>query len=152
MLGGGHVRRRSIDSLIGGSPCIRRRNTALQYLGRVLRFDEHDEDLGAHAEPDRLSKVSPDKIILAKPSIASTSSYQFGGERMIMARRGLLERQSLEDSALMAHGEDLLASCNLFSSLPRLYLPLTWFFFPLQCNQPGCSRDLGQPIVHVQVL
>ncbi|PSS31100.1 hypothetical protein PHLCEN_2v2356 [Hermanssonia centrifuga] len=110
MLGGGHVRRRSIDSLIGGSPCIRRRNTALQYLGRVLRFDEHDEDLGAHAEPDRLSKVSPDKIILAKPSIASTSSYQFGGERMIMARRGLLERQSLEDSALMAHGEDLLAS------------------------------------------
>ena len=59
-----------------------------------------------------MSKVSPDKVILSKPSIASTSSYQFGGERMIMARKGLLARQSLEESALMAQGEDLLASCE----------------------------------------
>ncbi|THG95127.1 hypothetical protein EW026_g6465, partial [Hermanssonia centrifuga] len=78
MLGGGHVRRRSIDSLIGGSPCIRRRNTALQYLGRVLRFDEHDEDLGAHAEPDRLSKSMclpiSDSVVIVDPETSSIIS------------------------------------------------------------------------------
>ncbi|KAI0328317.1 hypothetical protein GY45DRAFT_1011312 [Cubamyces sp. BRFM 1775] len=49
---------------------------------------------------------------MEKPSIASTSSYQFGGECTIKARQGLLERQSLEDSTPIAHGEDLLASLH----------------------------------------
>ena len=70
--------------------------------GRVLKFD---------AEPP--AKESPkEPRLLAQPSIASTSSFQFGGERMIKARQGLLERQSLEESALMAQGEELLASCE----------------------------------------
>ena len=103
MLGGGHVRRRSISSLVETSPCVRmerKQHTALP--GRVLQFDM--------IEPP--AKESPAKAsrLVAQPSIASTSSYQFGGERMIKARQGLLERQSLEDSALIAQGEDLLDS------------------------------------------
>ncbi|KAI0746236.1 hypothetical protein C8Q80DRAFT_1271161 [Daedaleopsis nitida] len=108
MLGGGHVRRRSVSSLVGASPCVRverHRQTALP--GRVLQFD---------AEPP---KESPKPRLVAQPSIASTSSYQFGGERMIKARQGLLERQSLEDSALMAQGEDLLASLREHSIFNR---------------------------------
>ncbi|KAI0635339.1 hypothetical protein C8Q77DRAFT_1054820 [Trametes polyzona] len=101
MLGGGHVRRRSVSSLVDASPCVRmERNKHTALPGRVLQFD---------LEPP--AKESPKKnTLMEKPSIASTSSYQFGGERMIKARQGLLERQSLEDSALIAQGEDLLAS------------------------------------------
>ncbi|KAI0354136.1 hypothetical protein OH77DRAFT_1405859 [Trametes cingulata] len=101
MLGGGHVRRRSVSSLVDASPCVRvERNKQTALPGRVLKFD---------MEPP--AKESPNKArLVEKPSIASTSSYQFGGERMIKARQGLLERQSLEDSALIAQGEDLLAS------------------------------------------
>ena len=53
-------------------------------------------------------EVSPVKsIIISKPSIASVTSTKFGGERMIKARKGLLERQSLEESCLIADGEEL---------------------------------------------
>jgi hypothetical protein len=52
--------------------------------------------------------VSPTKsVIVTKPSIASVASTKFGGERMIQARKGLLERQSLEESCLIADGEEL---------------------------------------------
>lgn len=104
MLGGGHVRRRSIDSGIGRSPCAlaeRTKPKKRQLPSAVLHFDVE--------EP--IKTDSPNKVrLIEKPSIASTSSRQFGGERMIMARKGLLERQSLEDSVLMAQGEDLLNS------------------------------------------
>ncbi|CDO70210.1 hypothetical protein BN946_scf184942.g10 [Trametes cinnabarina] len=101
MLGGGHVRRLSVSSLVEASPCVRvERNKHATLPGRVLQFDM-----------ERAAEDSPNKSrLIEKPSIASTSSYQFGGERMIKARQGLLERQSLEESALMAHGEDVLAS------------------------------------------
>jgi len=62
----------------------------------------------AEAEPAEEEEVSPAKsIVIAKPSIASVTSTKFGGERMIRARKGLLERQSLEDSCLIADGEEL---------------------------------------------
>ncbi|KAK6966568.1 hypothetical protein R3P38DRAFT_3515380 [Favolaschia claudopus] len=84
MLGGGHVRRRSIG--YNPSPCVRvekRKHAAFQ----------DDEK-------------APNKArIISQPSIASTSSSKFGEERMIRARQGLLERQSLE-SVLVAEGED----------------------------------------------
>ncbi|KAJ7126033.1 hypothetical protein C8R44DRAFT_733950 [Mycena epipterygia] len=90
MLGGGHVRRRSIGSLFEASPCVRvekRKHTTFQE-------DEH----------------GPNKArIVTKASIASTSSSKFGGERMIKATQGLLMRQSLEESCLIAAGEDLSA-------------------------------------------
>lgn len=48
-----------------------------------------------------------------KPSIASTSSYKFGGEWMIKAQRGLLEQQSLEDSGIIVvKGENLTGPLN----------------------------------------
>src|SRR6202044_1020447 len=106
MLGGGHVRHRSIRSLVGASPCVRvekQKHSAAQgiqiYKGQDDLYD------------------SPNKArIVEKPSIASTSSYQFGGERMIKAQRGVLERQSLEDNCLSADSKEMLGACEFFSS------------------------------------
>jgi len=55
------------------------------------------------------------RVIETKPSIASTAnSIKFGDERMIKAKHGLLERQSLENTVLIADGEeDLSTSCKL---------------------------------------
>ncbi|KAH9487444.1 hypothetical protein JR316_0001520 [Psilocybe cubensis] len=101
MLGGGHVRRRSVGSIVEASPCVRvekRKHSAVQ-------------DLGSHFYKGKEHYESPNKArIVEKPSIASTSSFQFGGERMIKAQRGLLERQSLEEHCLVGDGEDLSAS------------------------------------------
>ncbi|KAF8197689.1 hypothetical protein K438DRAFT_2118350 [Mycena galopus ATCC 62051] len=97
MLGGGdHIRRRSIGSVFEASPCIRvekRKHTAFQ--------DDDKGPIKAH--------------VVTKPSIASTSSSQFGGERMIRARQGLLVRQSLEESCLIAEGEDLTSQGSSMS-------------------------------------
>jgi serine/arginine repetitive matrix protein 2 len=82
MLGGGHVRRRSIDSSFGASPCV--------------RFEKKK-----HAG----SRPELDLLITEKPSI------KFGGERMIKAQRGLLARESLEECCLVADGEDV-TSCE----------------------------------------
>jgi serine/arginine repetitive matrix protein 2 len=103
MLGGGHVRRRSIGSLIEASPCVRvekRKHSAAQGIQLYKGEDPYDSSNKAR--------------IVEKPSIASNSSYQFGGERMIKAQRGLLERQSLEDSCLSADGEEMANACELF--------------------------------------
>ena len=133
MLGGGHVRRRSVDSGVDGSPCVplereRKKHTAIQHLASVLKFDRGDDELPTSVQdrmskisiehdyvPDRPSKLEPEKMVVPKPSIASTSSDRFGLERMIVAGKGLLERQSLEESALMAQGEDIVASCKCCS-------------------------------------
>lgn len=99
MIGGGHVRRRSVGSVIEASPCVR--------IGKrkQLPFEgpQSDSDDVGHAVKAR---------IIEKASIVSTSSSKFGGERMIRARRGILERQSLEESCLIAEGEDLSVSCK----------------------------------------
>ncbi|KAF8878425.1 hypothetical protein BD779DRAFT_1663807 [Infundibulicybe gibba] len=100
MLGGGHVRRRSVSSIIDASPCVR-----VEKRKHSMFQDVQRKGYGAQYAD------SPNKArIIEKPSIASTSSSKFGGERMIRAQRGLLERQSLEDSCLIADGEDLIAS------------------------------------------
>jgi serine/arginine repetitive matrix protein 2 len=70
-------------------------------------------------KPQDNSYESPkSRVIETKPSIASTAnSIKFGGERMIRAKHGLLERQSLEATALIADGEeDLSTSCELPTS------------------------------------
>ncbi|KAL6299475.1 hypothetical protein BKA93DRAFT_870647 [Sparassis latifolia] len=112
MLDGDHIRRRSLSSMIEASPCTRveRRKPAVGHVRPAAPL----------FEPIESPLVDSPKVRLAeKPSIASTSSYQFGGERMIMARKGLLERQSLEDSALIAQGEDLLESLRSRSMFSR---------------------------------
>ncbi|KAH0838886.1 hypothetical protein J3R83DRAFT_7313 [Lanmaoa asiatica] len=103
MLGGGHVRRRSVTSMIGASPCIqaeRRKNILANPPETVFSRikNPHPED---HESP----KIS--RVIETKPSIASTAnSFKFGDERMIRAKHGLLERQSLENTVLAGDGED----------------------------------------------
>jgi len=88
MLGGGHVRRRSISSAMNASPCARIEKR--RYLGARKKTESPKET-----------------FIVEKPSISSTASIQFGGERMIKARQGLLERQSLEEGCFVADGEDI---------------------------------------------
>ena len=100
MLGGEHVRRREIGSFIEASPCVRvekRKHSGIQMFKG--QDDLYDSNKKTH--------------IAEKPSVSSTSS-QFGGERMIKAQHGLLERQSLEDHCLSADGEELLSSCEFF--------------------------------------
>ena len=76
--------------------------------------------------------------IIEKPSIASTSSYSFGREHMIRAQRGLLERQSLEESVLVTEGEDLSGSCKcLLSSLVNLGLIIILVHFMPVFSCPG---------------
>lgn len=109
MLGGGHVRRRSVTSMIGASPCIqveRRKNILANPPETVFNRIKN-----AHSEDHESPEIS--RVIETKPSIASTTnSFKFGDERMIRARHGLLERQSLENTVLMGDGEDLSASCK----------------------------------------
>ncbi|KAF9449617.1 hypothetical protein P691DRAFT_799115 [Macrolepiota fuliginosa MF-IS2] len=92
MLGGGHVRRSSLGSIMEASPCARvekRKHSVFQ--GVKASADEYD---------------SPNKArIVERPSISP--SFQFGSERMI---HGLLERRSLEDSCLAGDGEDISIS------------------------------------------
>ena len=117
MLDGGRVRRRSLDSGIDHSPCQGRKANGLylQNVGRVLDFSKFEDDTPLPTPlpvPELPAAASPAKVVVSKPSIASTSSEQFGDDRMISARNGYLKRNSLEESALMAQGEELLASCK----------------------------------------
>lgn len=90
--GGGHVRRRSLISLMEGSPCVRiekRKHSAIQEPKAFKNVERHE---------------SPNKArIVEKPSIASASSFRFGEERMIK----VMDHQSLEDSCFVADGEDV---------------------------------------------
>lgn len=118
MLGGGHVRRRSVGSMIEASPCVRveRRKNILMDPPETL-FNRLQ-----NARPDDYESPEKSRVIEAKPSIASTvNSFKFGDERMIRAKHGLLERQSLENTALMAEGEeDLSVSCMYIPFLVRI--------------------------------
>ena len=102
-----------MGSLMQQSPCARvekkggKRKRPAMPRTAILPKPEPVEPV-EEVEPAEEEEVSPAKsIIVAKPSIASVTSTKFGGERMIQARKGLLERQSLEDSCLIANGEEL---------------------------------------------
>ena len=74
----------------------------------------------AEVEPVEEEEVSPAKsFVITKPSIASVTSTKFGDERMIQARKGLLERQSLEENCLIADGEELGSFGVIFLSVTR---------------------------------
>jgi len=97
-----------MDSAIGGSPVVQMRGVERKKRTRPAPI---------------LLEASPKRQrILAQPSIASSTSSKFGDERMIRAKRGLLERMSLEESALMAQGED--ASFSLPGMLLHQFTPL----------------------------
>ena len=102
----------------------------------------------AEAEPTEEEGVSPVKsIVITKPSVASVTLIKFGGERMIQVRKGLLERQSLEHSCLIADGEEL----TLFGMIS---LPIIRFCF-LNVAQletfPSLTQGLAPLKVRVQV-
>ncbi|KAF9560634.1 hypothetical protein CPC08DRAFT_466596 [Agrocybe pediades] len=113
MLGGGHVRRQSVGSIIEASPCVRvekRKHSAVLHGLRLVNGKDTDYN----------NVESPSKArIVEKPSIASTSSLHFGGDRMIKAQRGLLERQSLEESCLIADGEEMALASAAIHSMTR---------------------------------
>ncbi|KIK98105.1 hypothetical protein PAXRUDRAFT_725108 [Paxillus rubicundulus Ve08.2h10] len=109
MLGGGHVRRQSIGSMIGGSPCVRverRKNIVTDPPETVFSRIKN-------VRPDDYESPEKSRVIESKPSIASTLNSKFGDERMIRAKHGLLERQSLENTVLVAEGEDHSASFRM---------------------------------------
>lgn len=113
MLGGGRVRRVSLGSVMQQSPCARvekrsgKKKRPAMPKTAILPKPEVVEPV-KEVEAAEEEEVSPAKsIIVSKPSIASVTSTKFGGERMIQARKGLLERQSLEESCLIADGEEL---------------------------------------------
>ncbi|KAG6914162.1 hypothetical protein DXG01_002006 [Tephrocybe rancida] len=112
MLGGGHVRHVSINA----SKPEKRKHSAIQPRG----FNA----------PGEYREFPSKTKIVEKPSIASTSSLSFGGERMIKARRRLLGRQSLKDSYLIAVREDLQ---NLSPALPA---PVETLDFDKTLNAP----------------
>ena len=119
MLGGGHVRRRSVTSMIGSSPCIQveRRKNILENPPETVFSRIQKAHSDGHESPDI------PRVLETKPSIASTAeSFQFGDERMICAKHSLLERQSLEDTALIGDGEDLSTSREYHVEYMR-YLP-----------------------------
>ena len=77
MCRGGHVCRRSVRSLAEALPCVR------------VEKRKHSAALGIqiyNAQDNRYDSPNKARIVDSeKPSIASTSSYQFGDERMIKA-------------------------------------------------------------------
>ncbi|KXN81385.1 hypothetical protein AN958_04774 [Leucoagaricus sp. SymC.cos] len=95
MLGGGHVRRRSIGSIMHGSPCAR---------AEKRKHATYQEIHGGHDEDE-----SPNKARLVEGPSFNTSC-DFGSERMEQAHQGLLRRGSLEDSCLVGDGEDFSVS------------------------------------------
>ena len=101
MLGGGHVRRRSIGSTFDSSPCARARQT---HRKATVNFKQGENT--SDEDTDCASMVDNAQIV-QKPSVASSMSHQFGEERMTLAQKGLLSRQSLEDSCLSGEGEDM---------------------------------------------
>ncbi|OJA11619.1 hypothetical protein AZE42_05475 [Rhizopogon vesiculosus] len=105
MLGGGHVRRRSVGSMIEASPC--RQVEKRKHV--TVEVPQPSFCLRDKLQDDYESPKS--RVIETKPSIASTAnSIKFGDERMIRAKHGLLERQSLENTALIADGEEDLST------------------------------------------
>jgi len=96
------------------------------------------------AEPVKEEGVSPAKsIAIAEPSIASVTSTKFGGERVFQARKGLLERQSLEVSCLIADGEEL-------TPFGMISLPIIRFRF-LNVAQLKTFPSLAQGLAPLKV-
>ncbi|KAG1727136.1 hypothetical protein EDB19DRAFT_1914356 [Suillus lakei] len=102
MLGGGHVRRRSVGSMIEASPC--------RQVEKRKHMAPDAPQPNSHRKGDDYESPKS-RVHGTKPSIASTAnSVMFGDERMIRAKHGLLERQSLENTVLIAEGEENLST------------------------------------------
>jgi hypothetical protein len=97
MLGGEHVRRRSIGSSFEASPCFRAEKQKRKHA------DFENADVYGY------NTGSPNKARLLHRESSMSSKSKFGETRMSLARNGLLHRNSLEDSCLSAEGEEDLS-------------------------------------------
>ncbi|KAJ3725176.1 hypothetical protein C8R42DRAFT_718664 [Lentinula raphanica] len=113
----GHRRRESNMSVVSQGPPIslynrsfghRHNDSNTSVSSMAHSYAIHGASGGRAAWAHHRQNTSIDSV-----SIVSTSSSKFGGERMIKATRGVLARQSLEESCLIAEGEDLSASYSL---------------------------------------
>jgi serine/arginine repetitive matrix protein 2 len=104
MLDGSHIRRRSVYSVVGGSPSTRagkrKRVTFQSPQDHLADLVGNYNEANSYSQ-NRLSRRS------SIESLASAKSLIFGDERMTNAREGMLHRRSLKESALEAEGEDL---------------------------------------------
>jgi serine/arginine repetitive matrix protein 2 len=115
MIGGGHVRRLLVGSIINGSPCARVEKDKRVHAGiKGISLADHLAALNGTAEEPILPPI------IKKASFASTSSFKFGDGRMDQAHKGSLKRGSLEFGCLSADGEDTSALCK-FRSFLKLY-------------------------------
>lgn len=108
MLGGGHVRRMSVGSVVNGSPCVNKRKYS------HLRSEYANQDV----------RESPKKARLVEkpsfaPSVASTASFNFGEERMIRVSKGHFHRDSLEENCLTGEGEDYSGTFRFSQVFPK---------------------------------
>lgn len=120
MLGGGHVRRRSIDA----SPCprIKRKHSEIQSQESDVSKEFPDSPNKARiveksSIPSPLVKIrplasesreSPKRArIVEKLSVASTSSPS-----LIKPKHALREQQSVDETVLVGEGEDVQSSCE----------------------------------------
>src|ERR1700733_2066732 len=99
MLGGGRVSRKAVDETFSASPCFKSKP-------RKKRPDFHakvDPAVKASAGPHQRSDCDPCN---PNTALASQPSSTFGKGRMALANQGILERHSLEDTALSGDGSD----------------------------------------------
>lgn len=128
MLGGGHISRKAMETT-SGSPSFkvrpRKKRPAFQ-----VKLDR----------PDLLSSSIDEDSFSAKPKPSTT----FGRSRMALATQGLLERSSLEDSALFAEGSDSSAAVAPPKSKPIApRLTRNIFAESLTSPPPAQSRPLA---------
>ena len=105
--------------MIAASPCVRmeKKATHRRTARAVLQEMKKAEKQARAVVP---SPVKP-KTVEPKPSIVSTASTHFGDDRMASAQHGLFTRQSLEESVLVASGEDRSVSCKCPGSFAFKY-------------------------------
>ncbi|KAI0266456.1 hypothetical protein BC834DRAFT_129548 [Gloeopeniophorella convolvens] len=99
MIGGGHVRRLSVDSYVDGSPIFSRVGKRKLLPVRRPHSRMMASDKGLFDSPEVPQTTNRDSIV-------STTSETFGEERMMSAQHGLFSRASLEEHCLSADGVD----------------------------------------------
>lgn len=125
MLGGGHISRQSIESSLNGSPCARAEKRNRRFFRRPLEripsgdaaelllippsvaMSANSSLVSLNDAPSPTSRRSIKSVEISGRPDESRFSIYFGSNRMSMARKGLLERQSLENFCLTGEGEDL---------------------------------------------
>ncbi|KAF8310977.1 hypothetical protein DL93DRAFT_2169362 [Clavulina sp. PMI_390] len=139
MLGGGHVARKIVTDAFTSSPCFkvkpRKKRPTFQ-----ARLDRHDES----SISSSFNEVSSSDVN-SSPLALKRTSATFGRKRMALATQGLLQRNSLENSALSGDGSD--ASAIATSSKP--FAPrLTRNIFAESLTQKP-EAEAKQPVVPV---